>query len=131
MSSLSSYSSQIITDWILGKADPPTIGNRYLALFDGDPETTGLEVTDDLSSEGRQELTSAMDSADTDGLSENTSDIDFGSAIAVGQISHLAIFDSASGGNLLASQPLDIGTQQVAVGDSLKIATDRLTFSSS
>lgn len=131
MSSLSSYTAQLLTDWILGKANMPDSGDRYLAFFDGDPETTGLEVTDDLSSLGRQNITSAMDSANASGVSENTGDIDFGAAVGVGQITHLAIFDLASGGNLLASQPLDVGTQQVAVGDSLKIASDGLTFTSS
>lgn len=131
MSNLSSYAAQIITDWMTGKSDPPEVTTRYLALFDDDPEVLGEEITDIISSVGRQEITSSMDAADLDGLSENQTEIDFGTAIANGSIAYLAIFDSLSGGNLIASAALTDGTQEVVEGDALTIIAEGFKVTSS
>ena len=37
-----------LVDWLIGKSDPsPASGTRYVALFDGDPQGAGAEVTTD------------------------------------------------------------------------------------
>lgn len=119
-----------MVDWLIGKADPvPASGTRYVALFDGDPQGAGSEVTTTIRSAGRLAITGAMEVAGTTnpGEASTTSDIDFGNAEGDASVSHLAIYDAASGGTLLASDALTGGTQSVTAGNPVKIPAGDLT----
>jgi len=121
-----------IVDWLIGKADPtPASGTRYVALFDGDPQGSGSEVTTDIRPSGRLAITSDMETAGatTGGESASTGDIDFGNADSGASVSHIAIYDSASGGTLLASDALTGGTQSITAGNPVKIPAGDLTVS--
>jgi len=121
-----------IVDWIIGKSDPaPASGTRYVALFDGDPQGAGSEVTTDIRPSGRVALTSAMEAAGdtTAGEAASTSEIDFGTADTGASVSHIAIYSAASGGTLLASDALTGGTQTVTAGNPVKIPVGDLTVS--
>jgi len=121
-----------LVDWLVGKSDPlPVAADRYVALFDGDPQGAGSEVTTDIRPSGRLAITSSMEAAGatTDGESSSTADIDFGNADSGATVSHIAIFDSASGGTLLASDALTGGTQTVTAGNPVKIPSGDLTLS--
>ena len=121
-----------IVDWLIGKADPtPASGTRYVALFDGDPQGAGSEVTTDIRPSGRLAITSDMETAGTTtgGESASTGDIDFGNADSGASVSHIAIYDSASGGTLLASDALTGGTQSITAGNPVKIPAGDLTVS--
>ncbi|RIA56757.1 phage tail fiber protein [Dichotomicrobium thermohalophilum] len=113
-----------LVDWVIGKSDPlPAAGSRYVALFDGDPQAAGTEVTTTIRSAGRVAITSSMEAAGTTttGESASTADIDFGNAENGATVSHIAIYDSASGGTLLASDVLTGGTQTITAGNPVKI----------
>ena len=121
-----------LVDWIVGKSDPvPASGTRYVALFDGDPQGSGSEVTTTIRPSGRLAITSSMEDAGTTntGESSSTADIDFGNADSGATVSHIAIYDSASGGTLLASDALTGGTQTVTAGNPAKIPSGDLTIS--
>jgi len=121
-----------ITDWLIGKADPtPAAGARYVALFDGDPQGAGSEVTTTIRPAGRLEVTASMEAAGTTtaGEASTTADIDFGNADAGASVSHLAIYSAASGGTLLASDALTGGTQTVTAGNPVKIPAGDLKVS--
>lgn len=121
-----------LVDWIIGKADPtPASGTRYVALFDGDPQGAGTEVTTDIRPSGRLALTANMeDAGDTNaGEAASTSEIDFGSADSGASVSHIAIYDAATAGTLLASDALTGGTQTVTAGNPVKIPVGDLTVS--
>jgi len=121
-----------LVDWIIGKSDPvPASGTRYVALFDGDPQGAGSEVTTTIRPSGRLALTSSMEDAGTTntGESSSTADIDFGNADSGATVSHIAIYDSASGGTLLASDALTGGSQTVTAGNPVKIPSGDLTVS--
>jgi hypothetical protein len=120
-----------LVDWLVGKDDPPAIGTRYAALFDGDPQGSGTEVTTDIRPSGRVAITSDMETAGTtnDGKSSSTADIDFGNADSGATVTHIAIYDAASGGNLLMSDVLTGGSQTVTAGNPVKIPSGDLTVS--
>lgn len=121
-----------IVDWLNGKSNPiPVAGTRYVALYDGDPQGAGSEVTTTIRSAGRIAITSNMEAAGTTaaGEAETTSEIDFGNAEGGASVSHLAIFDSQSGGTLLASDVLTGGTQTVTAGNPVKIPAGDLKVS--
>ena len=124
-----------LVDWITGKADPePVAGARYIALFDGDPQGAGSEVTSTIRAAGRLAFTSAMETAGatSGGLSANTTEIDFGEA-AVGstgtQVTHIAIYSAATDGTLIASDALVSGTQTITEGNPVKIPVGDLSVS--
>lgn len=114
---LSSYSTQRFTDWLVGNASMPAAGTRFLALFNGDPEGAGTEVTTTIRPAGRVAITSDMSAADSNGESTNSSEIDFGSADAGATVTHLAIYDAVSSGNRLVSS--------ARTGGSIVIETDQ------
>ncbi len=121
-----------LVDWVIGKSDPlPAAGDRYAALFDGDPQGAGTEVTTTIRSAGRLAITASMEAAGTTntGESSSTADIDFGNAEGGATVSHLAIYDSQSGGTLLASDALTGGTQTVTAGNPVKIPAGDLKVS--
>jgi len=120
-----------LVDWLIGKADPPSTGTRYVALFNGDPQGAGSEVTTTIRPAGRVAITSSMESAGATntGESSSTADIDFGNADAGATVTHIAIYDAASAGNLLASDSLTGGSQTVTAGNPVKIPSGDLTVS--
>ncbi len=121
-----------ITDWLIGKSDPtPASGTRYVALFDGDPQGAGTEVTATIRTAGRVAITSDMEASGTTtaGESSSTGDIDFGTADGGASVSHIAIYSAASGGTLLASDVLTGGTQTITTGNPVKIPTGDLKVS--
>jgi len=120
-----------LVDWLIGKADPPSTGTRYVALFNGDPQGAGSEVTTTIRPSGRVAITSDMEASGTTntGESSSTADIDFGNADAGATVSHIAIYDAATSGNLLASDSLTGGSQTVTAGNPVKIPSGDLTVS--
>ena len=120
-----------LVDWLVGKADPPATGTRYAALFDGDPQGSGSEVTTTIRPSGRVAITSSMEDAGATntGESASTADIDFGNADSGATVTHIAIYDAASGGNLLMSDALTGGSQTVTAGNPVKIPSGDLTVS--
>jgi hypothetical protein len=120
-----------LVDWLIGKGDPPSTGTRYVALFDGDPQGSGTEVTTTIRTAGRVAITSDMEAAGTTnpGEASSTGDIDFGNAAGGATVTHIAIYDAASSGNLLASDALTGGDQTVTTGNPVKIPSGDLTVS--
>jgi len=121
-----------IIDWLTGKSDPlPSANTRYVALFDGDPQGAGSEVTTTIRPAGRVAITNAMEGGGTtvQGQSSSVNDIDFGNADAGATVSHLAIYDAATSGTLIASDALTGGTQTITAGNPVKIPSGDLTIS--
>jgi len=82
-------------------------GAFYLDLYLGDPLTDGTSVLEQITgSLSRLNAGSSFGSA-VNNITSNTSELSFtGSAIASIDVSYLAVFDSVTGGNLIASGPL-------------------------
>ncbi len=96
----------------------------YVALFTSDPTdaATGTEVSG--GAYARQAITFGAPSA---GTCSNSADVLFPIATAAwGTITHIGIFDAASGGNLLYSAALTT-SKTIAADDQLKLATGAVT----
>ena len=101
MSALSNFLENELIDHVLRATAYTSPGTSiYVALFTDDPaeDASGTEVTG--GSYAREQVT-AWD-APVDGDTENTSDIVFTTATASwGTVTHVAIFDAVSTGNML------------------------------
>ena len=89
----------------------------YVALFDGDPEGAGTEVSGtDYSRE------SASFNAPSSGSVTNSAKVDFGTAGSGGwgDITHAAVYDDDTAGNLLGSSAL-ASAKNVSEGDAFEI----------
>lgn len=95
---------------------PPT--TVYVALFTSATDDTGGGTEVSGGSYARQAVTL---SAASGGASSNSADITFPQATADwGTITHLALYDAATGGNMLMHTPLD-ASKTVNNGDTFKI----------
>lgn len=110
MGSFSDYWEDKILDHIFGKDNytPPTI---YVALSTADPLDNASGITEPVGNAYARVETSASDwNTASDGSLDNANDIIFPKATGSwGTITHFALFDAATNGNMLAygalSQP--------------------------
>lgn len=103
-----------------GFTGPATL---YVALFQGDPEGAGTEVSG--GSYARQTIVFGAPSA---GSAANSSAPNFTSMPAASGISHIAIYDAATAGNRLTSQAL-AASKTTNAGDTIAIAVGAVTVS--
>lgn len=118
-SELSNYMANAVLEWVAG-TNMPTAPTSYIALFNGDPTpagTGGTEVTTTIRPAGRLAVTWG-DPASRQ--ISNDANVDFGTADANATVTHAAIFDAASGGNMLLFSPLD-NTRTIVAGDPVVI----------
>lgn len=126
MGELTDATKNTLLDWITGKTTPAAVTTRYVALFNGDPQGAGNEVTATIRPAGRVALTASMDAA-SGGSAANTVAVDFGAADAGATVSHFAIMDTASGGNVIGSDALTGGSQTIGAGADVAFAIGELT----
>jgi hypothetical protein len=128
MSAFSDYLEEKIVEHFLRNnavASPATV---YLALFESDPgeDATGTETA--FTSYARQ--SSTWTALDGNGQTKNDSTLAFpanGNASASVTITHAAIFDAATGGNMLLKGPL-ASSKVLAIGDVLSFQANALTL---
>ena len=129
-SDMSTYLGNKLCRWLAGNAMPAAPTGCYAALFNGNPKTSGVEVTDTINAAGRVAI--AFDAIADDGVDNevtNLADVDFGEAAGdVANLDYVGIFDAAPGGNLLFSKALPGGPFAVATGTPIKFLTGDLTF---
>ena len=127
----SEYAIDKILDHATGKAAWTMPTDVYVALFNGDPLGAGTELADPPATDYARE---AM--ADTDwnaaafvsptGTITNATDTDFGTAGAAwGTVSHFAVYDDPTAGNMLWSGPLEV-TRSVQLNDPVKFPAGEL-----
>lgn len=116
-----------MVDWLTGKTTPAAVANRFITVFDGDPQGAGVEVLNTISgSATRPQLTSAIGAAAA-GVATSTSVITFtNSAVAGADVDYVAIYSAATGGTLMASSAVNT-PKTVTIGDSLTIPIGSLT----
>jgi hypothetical protein len=107
------YAAKKILDHAMGKTAWTMPTNVYVALFIGDPLGAGSELADPPATDYAREQTTGASwgsAAFTSPTASITSaaDIDFGTAGADwGTVTHVAIFDAATNGNMIAAGPLE------------------------
>jgi hypothetical protein len=123
MSELSFYSIGSFLSWMTGTTFPNPPSAVYLALFNGDPDQNGVEVTSQVTTSGRPSINFGPI---VHHEITNQSQIDFGNAANAATVSWLAVFDAASAGNCLTKRVLEAPVA-VAVGDDVNVAIADLT----
>ena len=122
----SSYLRNNLLDHSLGTAAYTMPSAVYLAAYVGDPGETGVEVSTLDTGYARQAVTFAGASA---GSAASNAEVAFPVATANwGTVSHLALFDAQSGGNLLWYGPMATA-KTIEVNDQLKVASANFTVS--
>lgn len=125
MDALSIYAGNLLLQFLNGDAPSPPAG-LYLALFDGDPKTPGTEVTTSQRVAGRLAISMATP---VDNLWENSGAVDFGAAASGSwSLSHVAVFDAASSGNMLASRQIDGAPFAMQTGSIVYFAPGEIFF---
>ena len=129
-SDLSAYFGNKICRWLNNQADMPARPTGlFIALFNGNPKTSGTEVGGTINSGSpRQACTFTGIASGALHLLTSSAAVDFGNAEAAATFSHIGLFDAASAGNLLASKPTAGGAVSVLISSAVKFASGGITF---
>ena len=127
MSSFSDYTENLVLNWLLttNSATRPTAW--YVALFTAAPSDTGggTEVSGNAYA---RTATGTISISGTATTASNAAAIEFAAANggSWGTITHAAIFDASTGGNMLAWAPLTV-SRTINDGDVFRIPASSLT----
>jgi hypothetical protein len=128
-SDMSTYLGNALCRWLAGNAMPSAPAACYVALFNGNPKTTGTEVTTTIRAAGRVAIAFDAIAAGSDNDLTNASDADFGSSAGnVPVLDYAAVFDDSAAGNLLFSKAVPGGPYAIATGSPVKFIAGALTF---
>jgi hypothetical protein len=128
MSDKSSFSRNAVVNALLRNTTLTGI-SPFVALFIGDPYGAGVEVSTVGTNYSRQSVTF---SAPSNGATSNSNSISFGVASASygGTVSHFALMDNSTGGNILYADALTVA-QTVNTGNEPKFAATAITVQES
>lgn len=124
---------QAIVNYLRGAGAPTAITNLYLDIFNGDPQSGGSSVLATVTgSATRSSVASALGaaSAASPSVSSNAALITVSAAASAGAtITHIALYDAATAGNLVGSKALTSGSQTVATGNPVTVPALALSIS--
>lgn len=131
MSSMTAYLQKKLLDHSLGIASYTMPTTVYLSLHTSDPGETGSlsgEITTSGSAYARISLATKMNATDSStGVSENNTTITFGPATTDwGTVTHVAISDASTAGNMLMKGPLSTA-QTATIGQSIQFTSGQLS----
>lgn len=141
MSALSDYAENKVVDALLRGQAFPTIANVYVGLLTAAPSDTGggtevtggsyarVSVASSLANwAGTQSAGSTTASSGTGGTTSNNGAISFPTPTAGwGTVTHVGVYDAASGGNLLWYSALGV-SKTINTGDSVSFPAGTLTL---
>jgi hypothetical protein len=128
-SDLSAYFGNKIVRWLNGNAMPSPPAGLYIALFNGNPKTSGVEVGSSINSGSpRKAVTFAAVASGAAHLLTSNIAVDFGLSEGPATFSHVALYDAASAGNLLASKATAGGPVSVLLNSAVKFQSGGITF---
>jgi hypothetical protein len=108
----------------------PSTTNVFVALYVGDPKTTGVEISTVGTNYSRKQVTF---SAASNGQTSNNAEVDFGVASAdysASNVDYFALLDNSTGGNILYSDLLTVA-QKISQGNQPKFAVNVITVQES
>ncbi len=127
----SDYLENKLLDHVLGNTAYTQPAALYMALYTSD---SGLETgtpTDEIDAGGYKRInvtTLGGYTAASGGSSHNEEDMEFPTATADwGTVTHLALMDAVTGGNVLIWAPL-VAAREVIAGDSVRLRADSHTI---
>lgn len=118
----SSYIDNKLIDHLLGSGTYTKPSSLYVALYVGDPNSGGTEISTSGSAYTRKLATFSIST----NTARNTADIEWSIATSNwGTITHAAIYDASTGGNMLVVAPL-VTSKTIGIGDVLRILATTL-----
>lgn len=131
--SLSNYVEDKLLNWFKGSAFGTAPSTVYIGLWNGDPTDAGsggTEVTTTIRIAGRVACTFGSTSTNSGANTmANSADVDFGAAAGGANLTHFALCDASSAGNVLASAAITGQPITVVLGNLVKFATGDLVVS--
>jgi len=128
MSAKSNYLEEKVLDHVLGKGarDFTSPANLYVALSTADPTENGSGLAEP-SGNGYARQAVSFIASDAAAATENTAQLTFGpcSTAQWGTITHMAVFDASTAGNMLYYGALT-ASRLIEVNDSLVVAAGDL-----
>ena len=113
-----------VLEWLLTTGSPTRPTAWYVGLFTAAPGEAGGGTEVSGGSYARTAVTFSV----TGNAATNTAGVDFPAATASwGTVSHIAIYDASTGGNMLFHTALDIA-KAITDGDVFRIPTGDLDF---
>lgn len=128
MTNFTDYTEGKICDLLLGTAWTPPTG-LHVALFNGSPTDAasgGTDVTSTIRTAGRVQGTFVKSSVAGLNKITNSVAIDFGAAAGAATVSHFAVYDAATAGNMLWHGALTGGSMSVGAGTTVSFAINTL-----
>ncbi len=130
MGSFSNYTENKVLDHITGKATFAEVTNCYIVLSTADPLDDASGLAEPSGNNYARKLTSDTDwgSASGGSITNSGGAITFNQASGSwGTITHFALYDNSTGGNMLAHGQLT-ASKAIASGDTLQFPTSSLTI---
>lgn len=130
-SDLSAYFGNKIVRYLQGNALPTPPTQLYIAIFNGNPKTSGTEIGATVNSgTPRQPVSFATVASGAAHLLTSNVAVDFGNAEGAASLTHVALFDNATpgSGNLYASKQVPGGNASILIGSSVKFQSGGITF---
>jgi hypothetical protein len=115
-SDLTTYLGNKLIRWMGGNAMPSAPASLWVALYDGNPKSGGTDVTADVNAGGRVQVSFTVPASGSTNTMASSGDVDFGLSDNDVTISHFAVFDASSAGNMLAADALAGGTVDILTG---------------
>lgn len=133
MADITTAYRQAIVNYLRGNGAPTAISDIFLDIYNGDPQGAGSSVLNTITgSSTRSSVKSALGAATaaSPSVSSNASQIAIAASASAGAtITHIALFDAATGGNLIGSKALTSGSQVVVTGNPVNIPASSLQIS--
>jgi hypothetical protein len=123
---LTPYVGNKIARWLGGQAMPPPPSSLEVAIYNGNPKSSGVEVTNDINSSGRITVTWVVPASGTDNELTNDDPVDFGNSENNVDFSHVAIFDGD--GNMIAAKAIPGGPFSITAGSQVRFNSGGITF---
>jgi hypothetical protein len=123
MSDMAAYVGDKLLNWIKGTTMGTAPTAIYAALFNGDPDSAGTEVTG-THNLTRQAVTFGSVSARA---MSNSAEVNFGTTNNTDTITYVVLYDASSGGNEISKKAITSAT--TASGEKVAIAAAALVLS--
>jgi hypothetical protein len=125
------FGNKILRHFANQGAMPSMPAHVYLALFNGNPRTTGSEIGATVNpSSPRQEITFAALAAGAAHLLTSNNAQDWGNSAGGTTLTHLGVFDDPTpgSGNMYFAKPVAGSSLAIASGSSVKFNSGATTF---
>ena len=123
---VNTVTSNVMLDWLSGKASAASTATRYISIWSGDPQGAGSEVINTVT--GSSTRPSVTFSSASGGSSSSSGDVVFTTnASGASTVDHVALHTAATSGSVMAS--CAVTSKSITSGDSLKILSTNATLS--